>query len=227
MSSAAARSAGIETGFINKTLMHGDEEIPYVVYVPRDYDPGQSWPVILFLHGAGERGVDGLVQTEVGIGRAIRRYPDRFPCLVVMPQCPPDVWWDRAIDRAEMSLAQTLAEYSTDPDRIYLTGLSMGGFGTWLLGAAQADRFAALMPICGGGQVEDAAALARLPIWAFHGDADSVVPPEQSRVMVKAVQAAGGAITYTEYEGVDHNSWDPAYSDEAAIAWLLQQRRTP
>lgn len=217
--------SGIPTGFLDKVIDVGGRLRRYEVYVPYDYDPKQSWPVILFLHGAGERGEDGLKQTAVGIGHAIRMNPDRFPTIVVMPQCPEDVWWDAALDDVKIALDQTRAEYNIDPNRIYLTGLSMGGFGTWIYGAAEVDTFAALMPICGGGKLEDAAKLARVPIWAFHGDADETVKPEESRKMVEAVKKAGGRVQYTEYKGVGHNSWDAAYGDAKAIKWLLQQRR--
>ncbi len=221
----AALKSGEETGFINKTMVVNKKPRPYVVYVPRNYDPKKKWPCILFLHGAGERGDDGLLQTTQGLGNAIRAHADWFPCIVVMPQCPKGVWWDKAVKDITMALELTRRQYSIDDDRIYLSGLSMGGFATWMYGAARVDEFAALLPICGGGRIEDAPALARIPIWAFHGDADSVVPVEESRKMVKAVKAAGGKIKYTEYPGVDHNSWDKTYNDHKVIRWLLRQRR--
>jgi len=225
MSSKAARDAGIATGFINKSMTVGDEERAYVVYVPRNYNPVKKWPLIVFLHGAGERGKDGMAQTEVGIGTSIRRHVAWFSCLVLMPQCPSGKWWDAAVADIDAALAQTLDEYTIDLDHITLTGLSMGGFAAWMYGAANAGRFAALMPICGGGNVEDAADLAEMPIWAFHGADDPVVPPQKSRDMVEAVEAAGGRIRYTEYEGVGHDSWVKAYDERGAIQWLLKQRR--
>lgn len=234
--------SGIATGFINKTMVVDGNPRRYVVYVPREYDPAQTWPLIVFLHGAGERGDDGLAQTEVGIGTAIRRHADRFPCLVLMPQCPdsvkiPDNPNPKEIekvigkilcefmDHIETAYDQTLKNYSVDPSRVYLTGISMGGFGTWILGARHHDRYAAIMPICGGGLKDDASKLATLPVWAFHGTDDSVVPADESRKMVKAVREAGGKVQYTEFPGVDHNSWDPAYDDEKAIRWLLNQKK--
>ena len=220
-----AEQSGIPTGFINKSLMTEDKRRPYVVYVPRDYDPRKPWPLILFLHGAGERGDDGLRQTEVGIGHAIRLSPKGFPCLVVMPQCPEKVWWDAVASDIETALTQTLGEYNVDPQRIYLTGLSMGGFATWMLGAQKPEVFAALMPICGGGNPEDAPALASTPIWAFHGADDLTVPPEKSREMVDAVREAGGSVKYTEFPETGHNSWDKAYGDPKAISWLLKQKK--
>ncbi len=237
-------NGGVATGFINKALEDGKHTWRYVVYVPDNYTPDKAWPLIVFLHGAGERGDDGLKQTQVGIGTAIRFHPDRFPAIVLMPQCPEDAFWDVIMDRMETALAQTREEYRIDPQRIYLTGLSMGGYGTWLWGGSEADTFAALMPICGGGDVsaieklldrkmsrdfgtaeERVQRLAKLPIWAFHGAKDTVVPPEASRKMVKAVKEAGGKVKYTEFPDAEHNSWDAAYQDEDAIAWLLKQRK--
>ena len=217
--------SGLPTGFLDKVLEVDGKLRRYVVYVPYDYDPKQPWPLILFLHGAGERGDDGLKESAVGIGQAIRMNPDRFPAIVVMPQCPDNIWWDRALDDVKMVLDRTRAEYNTDPNRIYLTGLSMGGFGTWIYGAMEIDTFAALMPICGGGKIEDAAKLAKVPIWAFHGGADDTVKPEESRKMVEAVKKAGGKVQYTEYKDVGHNSWDAAYNDPKAIKWLFAQRK--
>jgi predicted peptidase len=205
-------------------LVNGVERT-YVVYVPENYDPARRWPLVVFLHGMGERGHDGLIQSEVGIGTAIRRHSERFPCVVVMPQCPADKIWTEAFDHIDQAIAEAIDDYAIDRDRILLTGLSMGGYGTWSYGALHAETFAALMPVCGGGSVEDAPALATVPIWAFHGGVDSVVAPERSREMVSATKAAGGEVRYTEYPDVDHNSWDRAYGDAEATAWLLAQKK--
>lgn len=217
--------APIQTGIVPKTVTWNGEEHRYAVYVPPDYNPDHPWPLILFLHGMGERGNDGISQTQQGIGTAIEKFPERFPCIVVMPQCPGDLWWHRAFGLIDAAFNKTLAEYNTDPDRTYLTGLSMGGFGTWVYGAKHTDRFAALIPICGGGNLEDVKALTRVPIWVFHGDADTTVPVDRSRTMVDAIKKAGGDIRYTEYPGVGHNSWDNAYRDPETIKWLLSQVR--
>jgi len=221
----AEDSTAIATGFIDKTINIDEKEYAYSVYIPKGYDPSKKWPFAVFLHGIGERGDDGLLQTDVGIGRAIRRNPERFPFIVAMPQCPKDSMWDKRFDLIDSVVAQSLAELSIDEKRMYVTGLSMGGFGAWLYGAARVDKFAAILPICGGGKIDDAPALAKIPIWAFHGAEDSVVKPEKSREMVEAVKKAGGDVKYTEYPGVNHNSWDKAYGDEEAIAWLLKQSR--
>ncbi len=213
-----------ETGFLNRRLDGGGRR--YAVYLPREYNPNTKWPLILFLHGSGERGDDGLQPTEPGFGRALRRWPDRFPIIAAMPQCPAKVFWDAAIDHVEAVYEAAMAEFPIDPDRIYLTGISIGGYAAWMLGAMNVDRYAALMPICGGGFEGDAAKLARVPIWAFHGEDDATVLPSESRRMVEAVRAAGGLVKYTEFKDTAHNAWDPAYSDPKAIAWLLKQRRT-
>jgi predicted peptidase len=154
-----------------------------------------------------------------------------------MPQCPKQNGWTARPAREgreartgvahhiDLALEKTLDQYNIDKNSITLTGLSMGGYGTWSYGAEHTDIFAGLMPICGGGNVEDAEKLSKIPIWAFHGDADDVVPVERSRVMVEAVKQAGGNVKYTEYPGVDHGSWEPAYDDPESIAWLLKQRK--
>ncbi len=218
-------SKSTPTGFLSKTMTVDGNARKYVVYVPADYDPGKKWPMIMFLHGMGERGQDGLLQSEVGIGRAIRRQASLYPCIVVMPQCPGDKTWLDALNHVDVAMEQTLKEYAIDTSRLYLTGLSMGGYGSWTYGAMHNDLFAAIVPICGGGKTTDAPALAKVPIWAFHGGADSVVKPLASQSMVQAVKEAGGNIQYTEYPGVDHNSWDQTYVDSEMVKWMLSQKK--
>jgi len=236
--------APMTTGFIDKTLKQDNIEYPYAVYVPRAYDKEKEWPLVVFLHGAGERGGDGLLPTNEGIGPAIRRNPERFPAVVLFPQCPKDTAWISLPKMLDDLIERTRKDYHIDEKRIYLTGLSMGGYGTWIWGATRADLFAAMMPICGGGKTDDlrhldkeqvtkdygtleerVAQLATVPIWAFHGAVDDVVPPERSREMVELVRTAGGAIQYTEYPGVKHNSWVQAYGDEEAIRWMFSQKK--
>lgn len=213
-----------------RTNVDGDSW-PSVVYVPAGYTPDKEWPLIVFLHGMGERGSDGWKQSEVGIGRAIRLNPERFPAIVVMPQCATSTVWSSGENKngapawkhIDANIAYAKKHYNIDDDRVLLTGLSMGGYGTFRYGAMRADEIAAFMPVCGGGNVADAKELARRPMWAFHGLADTVVPPERSQEMVNAIKAAGGNAQLTEYEGVGHNSWDKAYGDPDAIKWLLAQ----
>jgi predicted peptidase len=235
-----------ETGFLNRTAKVGAETYRYQVYVPREWDKKQKWPVILFLHGAGERGDDGLIQTQVGLGGAIRAYVDRFPAIVVMPQCRKARWWTEEAmqEQALKAFDQSVKEFNGDRDRLYLTGISMGGYGSWSIAAKYPGKFAAIVPVCGGirpparvpipeavkpidPNVDPYAAAARsigkTPVWIFHGGADPVVPPEESRKMNEALIAAGGNVKYTEYEKVTHNSWDKAYAEPELMKWMLGQ----
>jgi predicted peptidase len=245
---AAASGQDVQTGFIDRTVTVDGGTYRYQVYVPRDYAPSTRWPVILFLHGAGERGSDGLRQTAVGLGAAIRQNPTRYPAIVVLPQSPTDSTWTGTPARAAMAaLDATLAAYATDPDRVYLTGLSMGGNGTWYIAYRHADRFAAFAPVCGWiGELPRAPAYAPVvppadgdpytavahklrgkPVWIFHGEIDAVVPVEDSRQAAAALEAAGAEVRYTELPGINHNSWDPAYASPAFSEWLFAQRRAP
>lgn len=213
-------------GFLYKELKLDGTTYAYCLYVPPDYRPDEAFPLILFLHGSGERGGDGFLQTEVGLPAAIRRGGLRPRALIVIPQCRAGQTWSG--DMARMALRcveQTAREYKVDPERLYLTGLSLGGAGTWLIGAALADRFAALVPVCGFGSTADAEKLARVPIWIFHGARDDAVPVERSREMVEAIRRAGGDVRYTEYPDLKHNCWDAAYRDPQLWRWLFQQRR--
>jgi predicted peptidase len=238
-----------ETGFLNRTVFIGGKTYHYQVYVPAEWNKSKKWPVVLFLHGAGERGDDGLLQSQVGIATAIRLHRDRFPCIVVFPQCRRDAWWtaDEMEAQALKALERSLKEFKGASDRVYLTGLSMGGYGAWDLAYKHPGKFAALVLICGGirppGRVPapksgpfadpnaDAYALVaqkvgKTPVWIFHGGADTTVPPAESRKMNDALKAAGANVKYTEYEGVGHNSWDRAYAEPELMSWLLSQQRT-
>lgn len=218
----------VETGFLDRSITLNGTKYNYVLYVPRSYTPTKSLPVILFLHGSGERGDDGLKQSQTGIGSAIRAHPDRFPALVVMPQCSAGKNWSgEQADFALKATDETVEKYHGDKDRLYLTGLSMGGFGSWTIASEHPDKFAAVVPICGRGDPAKMATLLKeKPIWVFHGDADQSVKVEYSREMVKALQDAGSkTIKYTEYPGVGHNSWDKAYDDKEMLDWLFMQKR--
>lgn len=236
-------SAQMTTGFLDRTIDIDGHAYPYQVFVPREYDAARAWPIILFLHGAGERGEDGLIQTEVGIGSAIRSASSRFPAIVVFPQAPRDSTWHGAPGRAAMAaLDRTTTEFNSDPSRVYLTGMSMGGNGSWYLAYEHPERFAALGVICGfistralaGSFVPEgegspfalvASRIRDIPIWIAHGDVDGVVPVSESRAMYGALRAEGARVTYVELPGVNHNSWDPTYHDPAFAEWLLAQRR--
>lgn len=238
-----------DTGFLNRTMVVDGATYKYQVFVPSNWSKKVKWPVILFLHGYGEEGDDGLVQTDVGLGTAIRKHVDRFPTLVVIPQCRIKDWWTNPAMEAQAlkALDQTMKEFKGDPQRVYLTGLSMGGYGTWALGSQNPGRFAALVPICGGVRLppghdipnakdtdtsaDPYAAIAqkigKTPVWVFHGGADPTVPVTESRQMVAALKAAGGDVRYTEYPGVKHDSWDNAYAEPDLFTWLLAQKLSP
>lgn len=246
--SFTAIGANRETGFLNRTVTNGKDTSRYQVYVPANWDKKQKWPVILFLHGAGERGDDGLAQTEVGIGTAIRKYQDRFPAIIVMPQCRKEVWWQTPEMEAMAlkALELSIREFNGDAQRIYLTGLSMGGYGTWAMARNHPGKFAAFAPICGGVEIPErlrksagitsvpdegvdlyamtAKNIGKTPVWIFHGDADPAVPVEGSRKMNAALKAAAGNVKYTEYPGVKHDSWVKAYADPELMTWMLAQK---
>jgi predicted peptidase len=249
--SAAAPAQKVETGFLNRTLILDGEEYRYQVYVPREFRRGPRWPVILALHGVGECGKDGLLQTTVGLAGAIRRHPERFPAIVVFPQAHADGTpaWQGAGGRAALAAVEkAIAEFSGDPSRVSLTGLSAGGNGSWHLASQNPGRFAAVAVVCGfitefrsvssgvlypalvaPSEPDPYAIMARrvahLPIWIFHGDADGVVSVEESRKMAAALKAMGADAQYTELPGVGHNAWDPAYDRADLVAWMLKQRR--
>jgi predicted peptidase len=237
-STASAQSQ--RTGFLDRSIEVEGSSHRYQVYVPEDYDSSQDWPVILFLHGAGERGNDGLKQSTVGLGNAIRQNPERWPAITIFPQVPTgESWQGIAADVAMAALDATIANYSVDESRQYLTGLSLGGNGTWYLGYKHTERFAAMVAVCGfvglgdrfptfvSGSANPYADLAEdlqdTPIWIVHGDADVVVPVEESRKMFQQLNALGAEVHYTELPGINHNSWDAAYGNQELNSWLFQQ----
>ena len=209
---------------------------------PPAIEPGRRYPLVVFLHGAGERGRDNEKQLKyLPTWMAEPALRERHPCFLLAPQCREDERWVDISWADKKSTPQgppttdmlaviaglnaAIAAEPVDPGRIYLTGLSMGGYGTWDLAARQPERFAAILPICGGGDEATAPRLAKLPIWCFHGDADKVVPVERSRTMIAAVRAAGGDPKYSELPGVGHDSWTPAYRDPAVLDWLFAQAK--
>ncbi len=242
----AASLHQVQTGFLDRSITVGGRAYRYEVYVPADYASKPSWPGILFLHGAGERGDDGLIQTQVGLGAAIRQNSARYPAIVVFPQVPRDSQWVGApADMAFAALQQTMREFHVDPSRVYLTGLSMGGHGTWYIAYRHPELFAAVVPICGWvrdfpqfrGSVPvvpgDSASvmpslvqkLGKVPIWISHGEVDRVVNVNGSREPAAALKAAGADVRYTELLGLDHNSWDATYASEEFVRWLFAQQR--
>jgi predicted esterase len=196
----------------------------FFVYLPPDYDkdPQKKWPLVLFLHGSGERGYDLNLLTRQGLPQEIEKGRN-FPFIVVAPQVSPGEWW--SIPELDDLLDSLPSKYRIDPDRVYLTGLSMGGFATWAYLAAEPQRFAAAVPICGGGDPEDAARFKDMPIWVFHGGKDDAVPIQRSQEMVDALKKLGNDVKFTVYPDVDHFSWVPAYKYPELYKWLLEQKR--
>lgn len=209
---------------LNKRVTH-TVHTRYLLHLPAGYEnqKRKRWPLVLFLHGAGERGADlELVKTH-GPPKLVAA-GQQFPFILVSPQCRDDEWWDVETLTA---LLDTLArQYRVDPKRIYVTGLSMGGYGAWALALAYPDRFAAIVPICGGGRTLLAKKIARLPIWAFHGAQDDTVPLEQSKRMIAALRRAGNKqARLTIYPDAGHDSWTETYANPALYRWLLKQQR--
>lgn len=213
-----------KTGFLNRIHKGKDGEVKYIVFVPKDYKGDKEYPVILFLHGAGESGTDGKKQAAVGLGKAIRDKKEEFPFIAIFPQSQKGGWGANTVEgkRAMAILEEVEQEFKTDKKRVYLTGLSMGGFGTWSFAAAHPTRWAAIAPICGGGDPKTAEKIKDIPCWCFHGDADKAVVVQRSRDMIDALKKAGANPKYDEYPGVGHNSWDRAYGNAELYTWFLK-----
>lgn len=219
-----------------------DGKLPYRLLKPRAYEANKKYPLVIFLHGAGERGSDNMKQLVHGMGQfASDEVMEKYPAFVAAPQCPDGQQWVNVPWSADehtmpkepsdsmqhvFELIDALRkEFSVDEKRIYITGLSMGGFGTWDAIERKPELFAAAAPICGGGDVAQAKAIKDVPVWAFHGDDDGVVKVRRSRDMIAAIKAAGGKPRYTEYPKVGHFSWGPAYNDPELYAWMFDQQR--
>jgi len=251
---AEAAAPRVETGFLDREITLDNVTHRYQVYVPVNYARGKLHPVILFLHGAGEGGEDGLLQTQVGLGPAIRQARERFPFVVVFPQARRGQFWaGNMATLAFKTLDQTVKEFNGDPQRLYVTGISLGGFGTWYAAAKAPGKFAAIVPICGfvnlkrpdlpgdreafvlkdnpfdkspDPYVAAASQISKVPTWIFHGGADPVISPDESRRMFQTLKTSGFDVKYTEYEGVGHDSWDKAYAEPDLAPWLLSHRRS-
>jgi predicted peptidase len=220
----------------------GGHALNYRIHTPAKLDPQLRYPLVIFFHGAGERGSDNAKQLVHGV-RDILRYAARTdnPTIIIAPQCPRGSQWvdtpwsDPAHSMPEkpslpMRLAielleKTIREKPVDAKRVYVSGLSMGGFGTWDLMQRRPMLFAAAIPVCGGGDPHYARSLAAMPIWVFHGSKDTVVKPMRSRDMIAALKQAGGEPRYTEYKGVGHNAWTETYSNEKVLKWMFEQKR--
>jgi predicted peptidase len=220
-----------------------DEAFRYRLLSPENMEAGKVYPLVLFLHGAGERGDDNVGQLAYlpeWMAEAENR--KKYPCFVLAPQCRAKRFWvnvnwgdekstpwgepSEQMQVVEGILEHVLKTHPVDRQRVYLTGLSMGGYGSWDLAIRRPELFAAVAPICGGGDETQVGRIVKLPIWAWHGDADAAVPVERTRRMIQALEAAGGTPKYTELKGVGHDSWTPAYTDpQGLLPWMFAQRR--
>lgn len=222
-----------------KKLMHvaGADTMPYGLLEPIRIDAGEKYPLVIFLHGAGERGTDN--DNHLKHIKILYSYNvlDKYPSFVLAPQCPKQQVWSDFVYGKPFSttptrpmalfieiLDQIMRDYPIDPSRVYVTGVSMGGFGTWDLMTRFPDRFAAAVPICGGGDERVIEKIKHIPVWVFHGAEDDVVPARLSRKMVNALQNAGATPGYTEYPGIKHGSWWQAYKEPYLMPWLTKHK---
>jgi len=243
---ASAPAATARGHFLARELAFEGHTFRYQVFVPAD-GTAQPRPLVLFLHGSGERGDDGIKPTEAGLGPWLKHNLDSFPALVVFPQVPEnEEWRGRNARMALAVLDSAIREFGADPARIYLTGMSMGGYGSWELALTRPRQFAAIVPICGAlraprderpGLIVDQVAqsadpyldtvtrLQHVPTWIFHGALDDLVPTEDDRALARASQRVGAGFRYTEYPDTNHNAWDPTYRNPAMWQWMFSQRQ--
>ena len=232
--SGTAAPADAQSGLLTRTVSVGDHSYTYQVYVPSALRGKKDVPVILFLHGIGQRGEGGFVPAKGAAGVLARQYLEKVPAVVLLPQCSKGHYWnDPEMERMVMAeVEQTAREFGADAKRLYLTGVSMGGFGAWHMAAAHPSKFAAVVSICGGSPLRTGdrfAPIARkvgsTPVWVFHGSDDPVVPVTESRQMVEALKhVEGNRVRYSEYKGVGHSVWLNALGERDLMPWLLAQR---
>ena len=234
LTSAATLKSRERQGTFERRIVHIDSaDYDYQIYIPPGFRNEQNLPLIIFLHGIGQRGSGGFVPTEGAAGALVRHYFAGVPALVLLPQCRLGSYWsDPVMERMVMqALAQTIEKFRADAARVFLTGVSMGGYGVWHLASNHAETFAALVSICGGSSILSgdrftpvAEKVSRIPAWVFHGADDKIVPISESRELVKAIRANGGEVKYSEYPGVGHNVWLNALAEKELMPWLLAQR---
>lgn len=232
-----------DTGFLNRTVKVGRVAYRFQVYLPEDWrrNDHKLWPVILFLHGRGERGTEGMWQTQIGLPEAVRDHPERWPFVIVMPQCPQQNFWTdpEMLAMAMAALKQETKEFHGDPARTYLTGLSLGGYGAWELARGYPRRWAAVAIAAGGIfwsyaperwrkaatlPADYAQAMGRTPLWLFHGGDDDVVPERESELMYAALRETGIPVRLWVYQGLKHDCWTRAYNEPELPRWLLAHR---
>jgi predicted peptidase len=217
---------------ILETNLHSSKSfrLRYLLHLPPEARQAteKTWPAILFLHGLGQSGDDPTAVLQIGLPHHVAQHDD-FPFVVIAPQCPWNTWWPELAEWLDRLLVEGASSLPIDPRRVYLTGLSMGGFGTWYLGALWPQRFAAVAPICGGGYwfhgfPQRVANLRHIPVWAFHGARDDVVPLAESERLVHELQAAGGEVKFTVYPHAGHDSWTETYRNPELYEWFLSHR---
>lgn len=240
-----------QTKFQKSLFVSENDSLPYNILFPRDLSTNQNnaktetkgeilYPLVVFMHGAGERGNDNEVQI-IHIKKLFENYSNRlkYPCFVIAPQCPKNQKWVEvdwsarshtmpeqeawAMQKTLQLIDTLIKTYPIDTRRIYVTGLSMGGYGVWDIICRYPDKFAAAVPICGGGDENYAAGIKHIPIWAFHGSIDNVVPVARTRNMINAIRKLGGKAKYTEYKNVKHGSWFKAYKEKQLLQWMFGQ----
>ncbi len=228
-----------------ETYINGEnQKLLYRLYSPKNLKENEKVPLIIFLHGSGQRGDDNLKQTTHGFN-SLAQYSqeNNQPCFIIAPQCPLNMKWVEATEWTKNSfktaekpslpikltlelIEQKIKDSQIDSNRIYITGLSLGGYGTWDAIARKPELFAAAIPICGGADLSMAKKLAHLPIWAIHGSDDKVISVEQTRAMINALKEAGGKPNYTERAGEGHNVWTVSYNDKKLLDWLFAQKKS-
>ncbi|ATB30306.1 alpha/beta hydrolase-fold protein [Melittangium boletus] len=225
---AGSTPQGAPGSFVAKSLTVRGTTYLYSVYLPAMYRPGQRWPVILALHGANSRGTEGVLPRNQRLAEAVRQYPERYPALLVLPQCPPGRDWSGDVaDFALQALERTLAEYEGDASRVYLAGEPIGAHGTVRFAARVPERFAAVLAVSEHSADRSVAErLKGVPLWMWHGEADKEVSVSESLAFLRLIKAVGNTtVRYTELSGLGHDIFDTVYLDEAVSTWLFAQRR--
>jgi predicted peptidase len=233
VASRAEGDAPVAGRYVTHSVKVRHERHTYAMWLPPGFDDAtRRWPAIVFLHGSGECGTDPLAPTRVGIGAALAAHPERWPCVVVFPQKPrQDEEWEEREDLVLGVLDDATKHGAIDPARIALTGISQGGHGVWMIGARHPERFTCLVAVCGYGRDRTVSSrVARKPVWAFHGLKDDVVDPGDTRRIVNGIRAErrrlgldSTAVRMTLYPDANHDSWDPAFAEEALPGWILAQ----
>jgi len=230
-----AVSGGNRQGKIESRIVSVDSDrFNYQIYLPPQIQSEKKLPVMIFLHGIRERGSGGFVPTTGAAGAVVRHYFGQVPAIVLLPQCRPGSYWSDSVMEQMVinALAETVEEFGADARRVYLIGVSMGGYGVWHFASRHTGKFAALVSICGGSSMTNgdrfdtlARKIGETPAWLFHGADDTIVPITESRQIVKALEANGGSVKYNEYPNVGHNVWLNVLGEKDLLPWLLAQKR--